>query len=138
LITLEAEPGYAAVARKNIERAGLAAKVEIRVGPALETLPGLAAEGAGPFDLIFLDADKRGNPEYFSWALNLARRGSLIVADNVVRGGAVADPASADPAVRGTRRFLEMAAAEPKVFATAIQTVGEKGYDGLAVAVVIA
>jgi predicted O-methyltransferase YrrM len=138
LITLEAVPEHAAVARANIARAGLASLVELRLGPALETLPQLAAEGNGPFDLIFVDADKAGNPDYLAWALELSRRGSLIVADNVVRGGAVLDADSGDPSVQGVRRFLELLAAEPRVSATTIQTVGGKGHDGLAVALVTA
>ena len=138
LVTLEAEPRYAEVARGNVERAGLAELVEIRAGPALETLPRLAAEGRGPFDLVFLDADKARNREYLAWALRLTRRGSLIVADNVVRGGEVADAESRDPSVRGVRRFLELLAAEPRVTATAIQTVGAKGHDGFALAFVVA
>jgi predicted O-methyltransferase YrrM len=138
LVTLEADPGYAAVARANLARAGLAGVVEVRVGPAQETLPRLAAEGGGPFDLIFIDADKPSYPEYLVWALKLSRRGSLIVADNVVRGGAVADPDSTDPRVQGVRRFNELLAAEPGVSATAIQTVGGKGYDGFALALVTA
>jgi predicted O-methyltransferase YrrM len=112
--------------------------VELRLGPALETLPKLAAEGRGPFDLIFVDADKPSYPDYLTWALKLARRGSLIVADNVVREGAVIDAASPDPQVQGVRRFLEMLAAEPRVSATAIQTVGSKTYDGFALALVTA
>jgi predicted O-methyltransferase YrrM len=137
LITLEADPKHAEVARSNIARAGLAQVVELRLGPALETLPRLAAEGAGPFDLIFIDADKPGYPDYFRWALNLSRRGSVIIADNVVRDGAVIDPASDDPRVQGMRRFNELLAAEPRVSATEIQTVGSKGYDGFALALVI-
>jgi predicted O-methyltransferase YrrM len=136
LITLEADPGRAGVARVTSARAGLADIVDVRVGPALETLPQLAAEGCGPFDLIFLDADKGRNPDYFAWALRLSRPGSLIVADNVVRGGAILDAASPDPSVRGVRRFYELLAAEPRVSATAIQTVGSKGYDGFAIALV--
>ncbi len=136
LITLEAEPRHAEVARANLGRAGLGGVVEVRLGPALEILPQLAAEGRGPFDLIFIDADKPGYPDYLAWSLRLSRRGSLIIADNVVRGGAVADPASDDPRVQGVRRFLELLAAEPRVSATAIQTVGSKGYDGLAIALV--
>jgi predicted O-methyltransferase YrrM len=132
LVTLEADAAYAEVARANVERADLAATVEVRTGPALDALPELE----GPFDLIFVDADKRSNPQYLEWALRLSRPGTLIVADNVVRDGAVADPSSDDPAVQGARRFLEMLAAEPCVEATAIQTVGSKGWDGLAVAVV--
>ncbi len=136
LVTLEADPRHADVARVNIARAGLSEVVEVRLGAALDTLPGLADEGAGPFDLFFIDADKANNPEYFQWALRLGRPGSLIVVDNVVRGGAIVDAASTDAAVRGTRRLYEVMAAEPRVNATAIQTVGSKGYDGLALAVV--
>lgn len=128
----------AAVARANIARAGLADVIELRVGPAQESLPQLAAERRGPFDLIFIDADKPSYADYFTWALKLSRRGSLIIADNVVRNGAVADPASSDPRVQGVRRFNELLAAEPRVSATAIQTVGTKGYDGFALAVVVA
>lgn len=124
------------VARASVARAGLAASVEVRVGLALETLPQLAAEGRGPFDLVFLDADKQHNPDYLRWALQLSRPGTLIVADNVVRGGDVADPASGDPMIEGVRRFTELLAAEPRVIATAIQTVGSKGYDGFALALV--
>jgi predicted O-methyltransferase YrrM len=133
LITLEADPKHAEVARENIARAGLAASVEVRVGKALETLPAVAAEGHGPFDLVFIDADKPSNPGYFAWAMRLTRPGSLIIVDNVVRDGKVADQASADPSVIGVRRLNELIAAEPRVSATAIQTVGSKGYDGLAV-----
>jgi predicted O-methyltransferase YrrM len=136
LVTLEADPKHAEVARANIARAGLAGIVELRLGPALETLPKLAAEGRGPFDLIFIDADKPNIPEYFAWALKLSRRGSLILVDNVVRDGAVIDATSADPSIQGVRRFNELLAAEPRVSATAIQTVGSKGYDGFAIALV--
>jgi predicted O-methyltransferase YrrM len=108
------------------------------VGPALEALPRLAAEGRDPFDLIFIDADKRRNPEYLEWALALSRTGTLIVADNVVRGGAVADPGDEDPSVRGVRRFHELLAADSRLCATAIQTVGGKGWDGFALALVVA
>ena len=138
LITLEADPGCAEVARANLARAGLAGVVELRVGRALDTLPRLAAEGRGPFDLIFIDADKASNPQYLEWALELSRRGSLIVADNIVRAGAVLDADSGEPVVRGVRRFLELLAAEPGVSATVIQTVGAKGHDGFAIALVIA
>jgi predicted O-methyltransferase YrrM len=138
LITLEADAKHAGVARANIARAGLETLVELRLGKALDTLPAIATEGSGPFDLIFIDADKQNIPHYFDWALRLARRGSLIVVDNVVRGGAVIDPASSDTSVQGVRQFLEILAAEPRVSATAIQTVGLKGYDGFAVALVIA
>jgi predicted O-methyltransferase YrrM len=134
LITLEADPRHAEVARANIARAGLDGVVEVRLGQALDTLPHLAAEGRGPFDLIFIDADKANIPDYFAWALRLARPGTLIIIDNVVRNGTVADAASTDPSVQGVRRLYELMAAEPRVSATAIQTVGSKGYDGLAIA----
>jgi len=131
LVTLEANAEYAALARENIARAGLAETVELRVGPALQTLPELAGEGAGPFDLIFIDADKKNNPGYFEWALKLSRPGTLIIVDNVVR-----DPTVGNEGIRGVRRFFELLAAERGVSATAIQTVGGKGYDGFALAVV--
>ncbi|MEH2049414.1 O-methyltransferase [Nostoc sp.] len=137
LITLEADPKHAEVARANIAHAGLSKLVDLRLGQALSTLPQIAAENQGPFDLIFIDADKPSNPEYFAWALKLSRRGSLIIADNVVRNGAVIDAASSDPSVQGVRRFNELLASEPRVNATAIQTVGSKGYDGFAIAIVI-
>ena len=136
LITLEADPTHVEVARANIARAGLADVVEVRLGGALDTLPQLAVEGRGPFDLIFIDADKPNNPDYLVWALTLARRGTLIIADNVVRNGAVVDAAATDPSVEGVRRFNELLAADPRLSATAIQTVGSKGYDGFAIALV--
>ncbi len=142
LVTLEAEPRYAEVARVNIARAGFGDVVEIRVGPALDTLPGLAAEGAGPFDLIFIDADKGNYPGYFEWSLKLSRPGTVIVGDNVVRDGAILDPHAEDPLtgdtdlIHGVRRFYELLASEPRVSATAIQTVGDKGYDGFVLALV--
>ena len=136
LITLEMDPKNAAVAQSNIARAGLSVFVEVRIGRALDTLPALAAEGRAPFDLIFIDADKPTYPEYFSWAVKLSHRGTLIVADNVVRNGAVIDPASPDPNVQGVRRFFERIAAEPRVTAAVIQTVGSKGYDGFALILV--
>jgi predicted O-methyltransferase YrrM len=138
LVTLEVDPKHAEIARTNLARAGLTDIVELRLGPALETLPRLAAEGRGPFDLIFIDADKPSNPEYFAWALKLSRCGSLIIVDNVVRNGAVIDATTSDPGIQGVRRLNEMLAAEPRVSATAIQTVGSKGYDGFALALVIA
>lgn len=138
VVTLEADPQHAAVARANFERAGLADVIELREGPALDTLPGVEADGLGPFDLVFVDADKQSAPEYVAWAVRLARRGSVIVLDNVVRGGAVADPHSPDARVQGVRRALELLAADPRVSATALQTVGAKGYDGFALAVVVA
>ena len=137
LVTLEAAAKHAAVARKNLEHAELLGKkVELREGPALDTLPELVAEGAGPFDFIFLDADKENNAEYLQWALRLARVGTVIVTDNVVREGSVLDASSKDKAVQGTRRFFEAVAAEPHVTATAIQTVSGKKYDGFALLIV--
>ena len=137
LVTLEANPGNAEVAAANIERAGLAGVVDLRVGPALDLLPGLDAEGAGPFDLTFIDADKASTPEYFTWALDHSHPGSLIVSDNVVRFGELANPASDDPTIPAQRRLHEMLAADPRVEATTIQTVGIKGHDGFNVALVI-
>lgn len=137
LITLEANPKHAEVAQGNIDRAGLAKLVEIRVGAALKTLPKLATEGQEPFDLIFIDADKVNIPEYFTWSLKLARRGSVIVVDNVVRKGAVIEADSPDENIQGVRRFNALLADEPRVKATTIQTVGSKGYDGLTIALVI-
>ena len=132
LISLEAVPKHAEVARRNIERAGLSALVEVRVGQALVLLPSLR----GPFDFVFIDADKQCNAEYFTWALKLSRPGSLIVVDNVVRDGKVIDARSRDASVQGVRRLNELIAAEKRVSATAVQTVGIKGYDGFAVALV--
>lgn len=134
LITLEADPRHADVARANIARASLAANVELRLGQALEILPQLAAEGCHPFDLSFIDADKANTAEYFRWTLQLSRRGSVIIVDNVVRNGAVIDEKNSDPDVHGMRRLYAMLATEPRVAATAIQTVGSKGYDGFVIA----
>jgi predicted O-methyltransferase YrrM len=136
LVTLESDPKHAKLATANIARAGVGGVVDVRLGVALETLPRIAAEKIGPFDLIFIDADKVSTPEYFQWALKLSRVGSLIVVDNVIRKGQVANDKSDDPAVQGMRRFIEMAAAERRVVATAIQTVGGKGYDGFSIALV--
>jgi predicted O-methyltransferase YrrM len=136
LITLEAKAEYAALASASIERAGLADVVDVRVGPALETLPALEEEGAGPFDLVFIDADKVNTPNYFAWALDHSHPGTLIVADNVVRDGTLADAASNDPAAEAQRQLHETLADEPRVSATTIQTVGSKGYDGFTLAVV--
>ncbi len=136
LVTLEVNPKHAEVARSNLARAGLAHIVELRLGPAAETLAQLAAERCPPFDLVFIDADKPSYPDYLSWSLKLTRPGSLIVADNVVRQGAVADPESQDPMVQGIRRFHDAVKAESRVSATVIQTVGSKGYDGFMLAVV--
>ncbi|MFE5886568.1 O-methyltransferase [Streptomyces hydrogenans] len=134
LITLEYDPRHAEVARGNLARAGLADRVEVRTGPALDTLPLLEKEGAGPFDLVFVDADKANNPHYVSWALKLSRPGTLVVVDNVVRGGRVAAPDPSDPAITGTRAMFELVANEPRLDATALQTVGAKGHDGLLIA----
>jgi predicted O-methyltransferase YrrM len=143
LITLEAEPRFAEIARANIARAEVADVVDLRVGAALDTLPQLYAEGAGPFDLIFIDADKQNYPGYFEWSLKLSRPGTVIVGDNVVRDGAILDPEAYDPEhgndlIKGVRRFYELIAEEPRVSAsaTAIQTVGAKGHDGFALMIV--
>jgi predicted O-methyltransferase YrrM len=137
LVSLELEQKHATVARQNISRAGLGDRVEVRVGPALESLERLVAEKREPFDFVFIDADKVGYPDYLQWSLKLARAGTTIVADNVVRKGAVADATSADSAVQAVRRMHEMLAREPRVSATVLQTVGSKGYDGWAIALVI-
>jgi predicted O-methyltransferase YrrM len=137
VVTLESDPKHAEVARSNLARAGVGKLVDVRVGNALDTLPRIATEGLAPFDFFFIDADKQNIPTYFDWALKLARRGSLIVVDNVIREGAVLETDSDDPAVRGVRHFNERLAAEHRVCATAIQTVGIKGHDGFAVALVI-
>ena len=135
VITLEAEPRHAAVARENIEYAGLADVVEIRLGRASETLPKLAGEGGEPFDLVFIDADKPGNADYFAWAMKLTRTGGLIIVDNVVREGEVIN-AAGDANAQGARRLFEAMAREPRASATAVQTVGSKKWDGFAIAVV--
>ena len=136
LVTLEIDATHAEVARANFAHAGLSQRVQLRLGPALDTLAQLAAERAGPFDLSFIDADKPNIPAYFKWALQLSRPGSLIVVDNVVRDGAVIEAASLDASVQGVRRLNELMASEPRVSATTIQTVGAKGYDGFALALV--
>jgi len=138
IITLEIDPKHAEVARGNIRGAGVERLVEVRVGRALDLLPRLAEENAGPFDMVFIDADKPSGPDYFKWALQLTRQGSLIVVDNVVRDGEVANLENTDAAVLGSRRVLEAMAAEPRVSSTVIQTVGVKGYDGFALGLVIA
>jgi predicted O-methyltransferase YrrM len=138
LVTLEFQAKHVEVARQNLERAGLTSKVEMRQGPAATSLEQLHAEGAAPFDMIFVDADKRNNPVYLEWSLRLSRPGTLIVVDNVVRDGAVVDAQSEDPDIQGIRRFFEMLAKEPRLSATAIQTVGSKGYDGFVLALVVA
>jgi predicted O-methyltransferase YrrM len=136
LITLEIDKKHADVARANIARAGLTSVVDVRLDPALETLPRLAAERAGPFDMTFIDADKPNIPAYFEWALKLAAPGGLIVIDNVIRDGAVIDETSTDASVKGVRRLNELLRAEPRVSATTIQTVGSRGYDGFTLVVV--
>jgi predicted O-methyltransferase YrrM len=133
LITLEIDPKHAEVAKANLANAGLGDRAEVRVGPALDSLPAVT----GPFDLVFIDADKRNNPTYFDWALRLSTVGTVIIVDNVVRGGAVANGHTGDPSVQGARAVIERMAAEPRVSATAIQTVGSKSYDGFAMALVI-
>ena len=138
VITLEFDARHADVARANFARAGLTDVIDVRVGRALDTLPTLAAELRAPFDLVFIDADKQSNAEYFAWALKLTRVGSVIIVDNVVRDGKVIDAANNDPSILGVRRFNEMLAAERRVTATELQTVGSKGYDGFAIALVIA
>jgi predicted O-methyltransferase YrrM len=136
LTTLEFSPKHAKVAQSNIARAGLSDKVELRLGPALESLPKLAAENLPPFDFVFIDADKENNAGYFQWALRLTRPGSLILVDNVIRDGAVADASSSDPMVQGVRRLNELLAKQTCVCATTIQTVGSKGYDGFTLVLV--
>ena len=139
LITLELDPHHAEVARGNLKRARLLDRVEIRVAPAVDSLAALARESASAtgFDLIFIDADKQSYPQYLAWSLKLARIGTVIVADNVVRQGKVIDPKSRDANVQGVRRFTEMLASESRLSSTVLQTVGEKGYDGFALAVVV-
>jgi predicted O-methyltransferase YrrM len=136
LVTIEVDPAHAAVARRSFERAGVSPLIDLRLGAALDVLPRLAAEGGAPFDLVFIDADKGNYAEYLDWAVRLCRPGSLIVADNVVRHGEVIDAASDDPGVQGIRRFITALEADTRVTATAIQTVGVKGYDGFAAIVV--
>jgi len=136
IITLELSPTHAEVASRNFVRAGVADKVELRLGGALDTLPQLAAEGRGPFDLIFIDADRPNMPAYFDWSLRLSRRGTVIIADNVVRRGGILDASSDDADIQGVRRFAEVASREKRVSATVLQTVGKKGYDGFALLLV--
>jgi predicted O-methyltransferase YrrM len=136
LVTLEAEAKHAEVARANIQRAGLSSIVELRLGPALDSLSQLHKEETPPFDLIFIDADKENIPRYLEWSLRLSRPGTIIVVDNVIRDGAVVDPKDPDPRVQGVRRFFDMVAADSRLDATGLQTVGTKGYDGFALAIV--
>lgn len=137
VVTLEFDPKHAAVAKQNIDRAGLGSVVDVRVGKALDVLPVIQKENTGPFDLIFIDADKVNNPNYFEWALKLSRPGSLIIVDNVVREGGLADGTSDDPAIRASRAVVELMGSDPRVEATVMQTVGTKGYDGFAIALVV-
>lgn len=137
LVTLEYEPAHADVARANLAHAGLGSIAQVRTGAALDLLPRLAEEGAGPFDFVFIDADKQNNARYVEWALRLTRPGSLIVVDNVVRGGAVTDETGTDPSVVGTREMLDLVARDPRLDATALQTVGPKGHDGMLLARVV-
>lgn len=137
VVTLELEPKHAAVAKKNLESAGLMDRVQLRVGPALETLAVMGQEHAEPFDFIFIDADKASYPEYLQWSLSLSRPGTLIVADNVVRDGKVIEPDNPDANIQGVRRFTELVAKEPRLSTTVLQTVGAKGYDGFAIALVL-
>jgi predicted O-methyltransferase YrrM len=136
VVTLEIDPKHAEVAQANFERAGLADRIELHVGNARETLPRLIREEYGPFDFVFIDADKASNPDYFAWSLQMSRPGSVIIVDNVIREGAVVDAESTDASVQGVRRLNELMAKEPRVTATALQTVGVKGYDGFSIALV--
>ncbi len=136
LLTIEAVAKHADVARANIARAGLGDRVEVRAGAALDILPKIEAEGLGPFDFVFIDADKTNNANYLTWALRLSRLRTVIIVDNVVRDGRIVDASSRDPDVTGTRRMFEMMAREPRLQATAIQTVGDKGWDGFVLAIV--
>ncbi|MFB7723920.1 O-methyltransferase [Nocardia sp. NPDC056100] len=137
VLTLEYEPKHAEVARENLDRAGVGDRVEIRVGAALDSLPVLAGENPEPFDLVFIDADKVNNANYVQWALRLTRPGSVVIVDNVVRNGGIAHADSSDAAVRASREVIELLAAEPRLDATVLQTVGGKGWDGFAYAVVV-
>lgn len=137
IVSLELSPRHVEVACTNLQHAGVLDRVDMRVGRANDSLAALVAEGAGPFDLIFIDADKASYPEYLEWSLKLSRPGTVVIADNVVRDGKVIEPENPDPNIQGVRRFTELLAAEPRLSATALQTVGSKGYDGIAVAVVV-
>ena len=136
VVTLELDRKHAEIAQRNFNNAGVTDRVELRVGPASESLAGLVAEQAAPFDFIFIDADKAGYPDYIRWSLKLSRPGTLIIADNVVRDGKVVDPGNPDPNIKGVRRFTELIAGEPRLSTTVLQTVGSKGYDGFAIAIV--
>lgn len=136
IITLELSPHHAEVAKKNIARAGLEQTIEVRTGDALEQLAQMEKEGVEPFDLIFIDADKPNNPNYLRWALHFSRPGTVIVGDNVIRTGEIADRHSTDPRVQGVRTFFDMLSGHPNISATALQTVGSKGYDGFMIGIV--
>jgi predicted O-methyltransferase YrrM len=136
MVTLEFDPKHAAVARENISKAGFADRVEVREGSAMDTLPLLKAEGAGPFDFVFIDANKTGYSDYLDWALQLTRRGSVIVGDNAVQAGRIADADCEDTTVQAIRSFIEKLGAEPRVNSTILQCVGSKGYDGMAIGIV--
>ncbi|MES0100379.1 O-methyltransferase [Mesorhizobium sp. M0019] len=136
VVTLELDPHHASVARSNFERAGVSGRVELRVGPALQSLAALGAENAGPFDFIFIDADKPNNPHYLSWAMRLSRPGTVIVCDNVIRDGAVVNEDGRDANVEGARAAFSFIGSDKRLEGTAIQTVGAKGYDGFAIAIV--
>lgn len=136
VVTLEVEEKHAEIARKNIENAELADRIQLRLGPALETLAVIGQEHGAPFDFIFIDADKASYPEYLQWSLNLSHPGTLIVADNVVRDGKVTEPENPDANIQGVRRFTDLVAAEPRLSATVLQTVSSKGYDGFTIALV--
>jgi predicted O-methyltransferase YrrM len=137
LVTLEIDPHHADIARQNLERAGVHDRVEIAIGPALDTLAALHQNATEPFDLVFVDADKKGIPAYLDWSVKLGRPGTIILVDNVVRDGKVLDPQSTDPDIQGVRRMAEIMAANPRLSATAIPTVGARGYDGFAIAIVL-
>ena len=137
VVTLELEAKHAAIAASNLERAGLLERVDLRVGRAVDSLQTLVADNAAPFDLIFIDADKAGYPDYLDWSLRLSRPGTVLLADNVVRDGKVIDPKNPDPNIQGVRRFTERIAAEPRLSTTVLQTVGSKGYDGFTLAIVL-
>ncbi|WP_239461942.1 O-methyltransferase [Occallatibacter savannae] len=137
VITLELDPHHAEVAQRNFQEAGVSDRIELRLGPASESLAALIREKSAPFDFIFIDADKSGYPEYIQQSLKLSRPGTLIIADNVVRDGKVIEPHSPDPNIQGVRRFTELIAAQPRLSSTVLQTVGSKGYDGLAISIVL-
>ena len=137
VVTLELDPRHAEIAQSNLDKAGVADRVDLRIGPASESLAGLVAEDTAPFDFIFIDADKAGYPDYIQWSLKLSRPGSVIIADNVVRDGKVIDPDDPDPNIQGVRRFTDLVAAKPRLSTTVLQTVSSKGYDGFAIAVVL-